>query len=329
MRFPSHPRLTPILILAAALAALWCFSRAAVLVIDRSWPPLGRMLRIDGLDLHVVDIPAPPRAPIVLLIHGASGNLREPLAAFSESLRGRYRLVAIDRPGHGHSSRGGREMSDPGRQADLIAEVLDRLGAAPAIVLGHSWGASVAAALAQRHPQAVSGLVLVAPATHPWPGGVSSRSRFFALPYVGRFVAELFVAPLGLILIGPALELVFAPDPVPLDYRRVIGAPLAIRPKTFVANARDVVDLYAHLVRLSARYDEIRAPTEIVTGDRDATVSPEIHSYGLARDIPGAALTILPGAGHMPHWSHIAEVVAALDRVAQQSAGPAQARAAE
>jgi pimeloyl-ACP methyl ester carboxylesterase len=173
----------------------------------------------------------------------------------------------------------------------------------------------------------VSGVVFLAPAAHPWPGGVSQRTRFFATPFIGRLAAEFAVVPLGLALAGPAIRAVFAPDPVPKNYADRIGAPLAIRPRTFVANAQDVVDLNDHVKRQSARYGEIRAPVEILTGDTDPIVFPAIHAYGLARDIAGARLTELPGAGHMPHWSRTAEVVAAIDRVAGEAS--AVSRAAE
>lgn len=295
--------------------ALWAFSRAAGVFIDRTWPPRGKTLRIDGLDVHLVDIPASPEAPSLLLLHGASGNVREPLQALQHALAGRYRLLAVDRPGNGHSSRGAREMSDPARQAEVIAAALGRLHVGSCLVLGHSLGAAVALALALGRPDLVKGLILIAPATHPWPGGVSRRARFFALSRFGRIVAELVVAPLGLWLTGPTIRVIFRPCAVPVSYARRIGAMLAIRPACFVANCRDIADLHRHVIRLSARYSDIRVPAEIVTGDRDAIVAPAIHAYGLARDLPGARLTVLPGAGHMPHWSRAAEVVAAVDRV--------------
>ncbi len=308
---------TILAVLAAVIVGLSVFSRAAVFVIDRMWPPNGRFLEIDGLRLHVIDLPAASTAPSLLLIHGASGNLREPVAALRDALGGRFRLIGIDRPGHGHSSRGSRETSDPARQADLVAAALDALGAGPCLVLGHSWGAAVAALLAARHPDHVSGLVLVAPATHPWPGGVSRRARVFATPVLGRILAELAVVPIGLRLIGPSIRSIFAPAAVSAGYSGTIGAALAIRPKSYVATCRDIVDLHGHLVRSSAAYSEIRAPVEIVTGDTDRVVAPAIHSWGLARDIPGARLTILAGAGHMPHWSRTTEVVAAIERVSE------------
>ena len=301
---------------AALLVALWVFSRVAVELIDRRWPPLGRMVEADGVRLHFLAVPAPPHLPAVLVLHGASGNLREPLAALQDELRGRFRILAVDRPGHGHSSRGGRAMSDPARQADVIAAALARPEPRPAVVFGHSWGAAVAAALAMRHPDQVSGLVLAAPATHPWPGGVSPRARLFANSPLGRILAEFVVVPLGLTLISRTVRTIFAPAPVSDGYARTIGAALAIRPASFVATCRDIADFYGHILRLSAHYPEIRCPTEIVTGDWDSVVSPVIHAFGLARDIPGARLTVLPGAGHMPHWSRPVEVAAAIGRMA-------------
>ena len=162
--------------------------------------------------------------------------------------------------------------------------------------------------------------MLVASATHPWPGAISRRTRFFAGRF-GRVCAEIVVVPLGLLLAPAVVRAIFHPDPVPPRYKRRIGALLSLRPARFVAGCGDVAYLYAHVLRLSARYHEIRAPTEIVTGDLDRVVSPAIHSYGLARDIPGARLTVLPGAGHMPHWSRTSDVVAAIERVLRRSEG--------
>ena len=305
---------------AAPLVALWIFSRVVVLLIERRWPPLGEAVEANGLRLNVLDVPGSPDGATLLLIHGASGNLREPFFGLRGQLSGRsYRIIAVDRPGHGHSSRDGRSMSDPAGQADAIAAALASLRGTPCLVLGHSWGAAVAALLAVRHPERVSGLVLVAPATHPWPGGVSARSRFFANSLLGRIAAEFLVVPLGLAMIRPSVRSIFAPAPVPDGYARRIGAALAIRPASFVATCRDIADFYGHVVRHSPRYSEIRCPVEIVTGDWDRVVSPVIHAFGLARDIPGARLTVLPGAGHMPHWSRPAEVAAAIRRVAERA----------
>ncbi len=158
----------------AVVAALAAVSVVGAAHIDRRHPPHGSFREIAGQTVHYVDTrpdPGGDRLP-VFLIHGASANLDELRAALGAKLADR-RVVAFDRPGHGHSERGRRAMASPVEQARIAAGLLDALGIERAVVVGHSWGASVAAALAVHHPDKVAGLVFVAPATHPWPGGVT------------------------------------------------------------------------------------------------------------------------------------------------------------
>jgi len=307
-------------LLIAVCTVLWLFSRLAVLVLERRFAPIGSILDFPFGRVHVVDLPAArPDAPCLVLVHGAAGNLRDLLCALSGHLAGRFRIVVIDRPGHGSSTRRDPLWSDPRRQAEALDAVLNRLGVDRAIILGQSWGGAFAAAFALRYPERVHGLVFVSPATHPWPGGINWHTRLGAAPVVGRIFAELAAMPIGLALIPCALRTIFAPNAVPPDYRALIGAALVLRPRTFVANCRDIVDLYDHVTEMGARYHLIDAPSEIVTGDDDAIVAPAIHAYALARDIPGARLTVLPGVGHMPHWSAPEAVIEAIERVVIRS----------
>ena len=50
-----------ILAAAAVLAALWMFTRLAVVAIDRAWPPVGRILEVGELEVHALDLPGSPR----------------------------------------------------------------------------------------------------------------------------------------------------------------------------------------------------------------------------------------------------------------------------
>jgi len=315
----------------ALCTVLWLFSRLAALLLERRFAPIGSLLDFPFGRVHVVDRPATrPGAPCVVLVHGAAGNLRDLLCPLSAHLAGRFRIIAIDRPGHGFSTRRDPAWSDPRRQAEALDAVLTRLGIDRAIIVGQSWGGAFAAAFALRYPKYIQGLVFVSPATHPWPGGINLHIRVGALPVVGRIFAELTAMPIGLALIPRALRNVFGPNGVPPDYRAQIGAALVLRPSSFIANCRDIAGLYGHLTAMAAHYHQIDAPTEVVTGDEDAIVAPAIHAYGLARDIPGARLTILPGVGHMPHWSAPQAVVEAIERVVirsgREAAGGAEAR---
>ena len=278
--------------------------------------------------VRLIDRPGTDAGAVPLLfIHGASGNGRDPALAFSSRLR-RHRAVFVDRPGQGGSTRLGREDAAPDVQAGVLAEVLERLDIARAVVIGHSWGGSVAAALAVVRPDRVAGLAFLAPATHPWPGGVDATYRIATAPIIGRIFSGLVAPLVGPLLVEGAIRSVFRPDPVPHDYGAAIEARLLLRPAAFRANAEDVADLHGHVTRLSPRYREIAVPTVVVTGDRDPIVLREIHSVGLARDIGGARLVVLPGIGHMPHHVAtervVAEIAALVERVEAGGGGIAR-----
>ena len=62
------------------------------------------------------------------------------------------------------------------------------------------------------------------------------------------------------------------------------------------------------------------APVAVITGDTDSVVLRHIHSDGLARDIKGASLQVIPDEGHAPHFGHAADVVGAVEDVELRSA---------
>ncbi|MCX7311594.1 MAG: alpha/beta fold hydrolase [Alphaproteobacteria bacterium] len=126
-------------IAAAALAGLAAYSEIGVRAIERAHPPAGRFVDVDGGRLHLLEL-GPAGAPPVVLLHGASGNLLDMRVALGDRLAQRYRVIMVDRPGHGWSDRpGGSADASPARQAALIHHALVRIGVTRAIVLGHSW----------------------------------------------------------------------------------------------------------------------------------------------------------------------------------------------
>jgi pimeloyl-ACP methyl ester carboxylesterase len=198
----------------------------------------------------------------------------------------------------------------------VIADVLSAKGIDRAIVVGHSWGGSVAAAFGVHHRDRTAGLVFLAPATHPWPGAVIDiLYRLSAAPVAGALLDRVAVPIVGRLMIDRSIAGVFAPDPVPENYRREIGADLVLRPEEWRANAEDVYRLHGHVSDLAPRYREIDAPTLIVTGTRDPIVRADIHAEGLARDIAGSRLVRLEGVGHMPHHAARDRVVAEIERL--------------
>jgi pimeloyl-ACP methyl ester carboxylesterase len=304
------------------LAALGLFAEIHARWMEKRYPPTGDLVPIEGGALHVVEAPAQGlEHGVVLLLHGASGNHADMMLALARPLTALgFRVIGVDRPGHGWSERiSRRRASSPARQAALIRAVLTAKGVDEAIIVGHSFAGVVALAMALDAPEFTRALVLLAPVSHPWPGGVNWHYRMAAAGAFGLAFCRFIVTPAGLVLLRPGLREVFLPNKVPANYVEATGLKLVFRPNHFRANAEEVADLKPFVTAQAARYGSITAPTEIITGDADGVVFTHVHSIGCARDIPGAVLTTLPGVGHSPHHSATEDVVAAIVRADERA----------
>ncbi len=310
---------SPLVIAAAAalaalvvtLALLWgglAYPRRA----ERRFPPLGRRVQAGGALLHVIERGPADAAARLVLLHGAAGNAREFLPRLAPALEAEFRLIVPDRPGAGYSPRpkGGERL---GVQGGAIASLIQAMGAAPAILVGHSLGAAVALRVAIDHPGLVRALVLIAPAACPFPGPVAWFWRFGAHPILGPLLARLAAANVGPLLLGRLARAAFKPaEPIP-GYGEAVALSLALRPRAFRAAAREVAACNREFAAQAGAYENIHIPVRIVTGDEDAVVSPKLHAFRLAETLPDAEIITLPGVGHLPH-QHRPDVIAALVR---------------
>jgi pimeloyl-ACP methyl ester carboxylesterase len=297
---------------ATALGASGCATGARGP--EMRYPPLGGFVTVDGVRLHYLDR---GEGPPVALIHGASGNLRDFAYALVDRLAARgYRVVAFDRPGFGFSDRPPGRGWNPEAQGRLLAQAARQLGAAPAIVAGHSWGGAAAMGWALADPEATAGVLSIAGATYPWGGDAGLFYRLAASDLLGGPVRALAGAFVSDDRPEAIIDRLFRPNTPPPGYARFVGVGLALRPETFRANAEDLDGLNAALGAMAPRYPTVAAPVEALHGEADRTVWAEVHAAPLARDTPRGRLTLLSGVGHMPH--HVAEdaVLAAVDRLA-------------
>lgn len=303
-----------IVALPLALAALALIGSIAI---ERLYPPAGTLARVDGIDLHHVFWPGEgngAQRPTALFIHGATGNLHDQMAAMAP-FRGRFPMIFVDRPGHGYSGRG-HGHDRPDGQARAIAALIAQLAPGGVIAIGHSFGGAVALNLAMNHPDRVRGLVLLSPATHPWPGGETSwYYRLAARPLIGRLFAWTLAMPGGLLRRDGGVACVFAPNPPPDGYARRAAIELAFRPRHFRANAIDVEGLFDHVAATQDRYSSVACPTVILTGDSDTVVYEHVHSVGCARDLPKASLFVIRNCGHKSDYVAPRVVVAAIARL--------------
>jgi pimeloyl-ACP methyl ester carboxylesterase len=303
---------------AGLLVVAFLYTQWQARQITSRYANVGELIDVGGFALNSLHVPTPatPDLPPLLFIHGASGNLRDPMGAFLDPLRGRAEMLFVDRPGHGYSERGDEANLTPDGQADAIARLLDKRGIARAIVVGHSFGAAITASFALRHPDKVLGLVFLSPATHPWPGGVDWYYDIANIPFLGRIFCATATLPAGMMRMEAGVASVFHPNPVPSDYLDKAAIPLVLRPDNFCSNARDVANLLVYVRKMQPHYREIKAPTVIITGDSDEIVYEELHSLGLNRDIAGSELVWVKGMGHKPDYVATDLVIAAIEKVA-------------
>lgn len=314
-----------IMIVVAALALLALITQAGVFAVERAHPPRGRMVEVTGARLHVLDIGPREGLPVVML-HGASSNLEVMRQSVGERLAKNHRVILIDRPGHGWSTREKLSDSTPGPQARMIAEALPKLGIERAIFVVHSWSGALGLRIALDHPAVVAGLVMLAPVAYPWPGGVSQYNYVVTTPVIGPLLAHTITLPLGLFLADPGTRSVFAPQAMPDGFVKDTATRLLLRPREFVANATDLVTLRSAMAEQSPRYAEITAPIAIISGGVgvDKTVSTHIHSQPLAKTAQNAKLIVLPDVGHMIQYAAsdlvLAEIEAMFERVTKGAA---------
>jgi pimeloyl-ACP methyl ester carboxylesterase len=249
------------------------------------------------------------------MLHGASSNLQAMRHPLGERLARNHRVVLIDRPGHGWSTRTRAGDSTPASQGRMISEALTKLGIERAVVVAHSWSGALGLRLALDDPDRVAGLVLLAPVAYPWRGGVGRYNKLIATPVIGPLFAYTITLPLGTLLAGPGARGVFLPQTMPDGFVKDTATPLLLRPREFIANARDLVTLKAAVAEQAPRYGAIKAPLTIITGDADRTVSADIHSRPLAAALPHARLIVLPGAGHMIQNAAPDLVIAEIERM--------------
>ncbi|WAX96546.1 alpha/beta hydrolase [Aminobacter sp. NyZ550] len=310
-----------LVLLVAIVLALAGFTGVASWLIERRNPPVGSFIDIAGANIHYVHVPAPVGAelPPLVFIHGASANLKDQMLPLRPQFEGRAEMLFFDRPGHGWSERGPGSNETQEGQAATIATLMDRLDVKDAIIIGHSFGGSIAATFALERPEKTRGLLFLSAATHPWPGGDTSwYYSLSAMPVVGRLFAAMVANPAGLMRIDAATTCVFSPNEAPDFYVDEASIKLVLRPQPFRANAIDVEGLYRHALKTAPRYPEIKAPTVVLSGDADTVVYEEIHSIGLARDIPDAELVWVRNLGHKPDWVAPDLVAAAVERLAGQ-----------
>jgi len=302
--------------LGALATAAACTGRVATPlpddVAERAFPPLGRIIDVDGLPVHVLE--KGTGGPPVILIHGASVNLRDWSFSLMDRLAKTHRVIAVDRPGFGYSKRGPGAWPPARQAAHLRAAVLE-LGVEKPIVVGHSWGGAVALAWGLDFPDDVTGVVPVSGATMPW----GAQATVFQTLGLGRVGVDMYQAKLSREAEEGSIEAfvtrAFRPQVPPPGYIEYVGAPLSLRAETLEANARDLTSLHLALREMAPRYPGMTVPVDLVHGELDWLLDVERHVEAFAATAPNVTVAVAPGVGHMAHHARPDLLEAAITRL--------------
>lgn len=300
------------------LAGLVLFAAWMAQQVEKKLPPRGRFIDIDGARIHYLDEGA---GPTLLLIHGLAGQMHNFTHSLLGKLRHDFRVVILDRPGSGYSTRPAEASATISAHARIISRFCQELKLGRPLIVGHSLGGAIALALALNHPEQVAGLALLAPVMHR-PARVPPPFDGLAIasPLLRRLIAWTLATPLSIANRERALATLFGPEPVARDFAVRGGGLLNLRPCSFIGASADLMATHDELGEMPARYKDLTVPVGILYGTADRILDPAAHGKGLAAKVAGADLELIEGGGHMILITSADHAAAFVARMAQRTA---------
>lgn len=287
--------------------------------------PSDSFLTVDGVRIHYHE--AGSGRP-VLVIHGGGGTLYDfMLSPLYDLLTADYRVIFVDRPCLGYS-----QCPDDAPtitiQADLMHGLVEGLALDSPIIIGQSWGAGVALAVAVAYPDDVAGIVMLG--GHPYAREIPREFSTFdqvidglvQTPLVGGLMTRTLYTPIGAAIIGPAI-LEDASLVAPLEERpepwRDASLRLSLRPSHVQAKTWERYHLDATLREVMPDYGTVSVPIVFVEGQLDSGAHEQYER--LLEDVPDAQLMQLEDADHYLWFAYpqaVVDAVVAVQNIANE-----------
>jgi pyruvate dehydrogenase E2 component (dihydrolipoamide acetyltransferase) len=257
-------------------------------------PPEPETATIGGKAVRFLAI-GPAEGEPVLLIHGF-GSDHAAWAMNHSALAETHRVVALDLPGHGASAKDVGAGDIPALST-AVTGLMDHLGFGSAHLVGHSLGGGIALHIAASTPGRVRSLGLIAPC------GLGEE---IDIAFIEGFIGETRARKLRAVLekLTPNAEMISG-DMVEsvLRFKRLDGAEDALR-----AIAGGAYPGGRQGLVMREAVEALAMPVAVIFGSEDAII-PAAHAEGLPASV---RITVLEGAGHVPHLEKADEVNACL-----------------
>jgi 3-oxoadipate enol-lactonase len=225
---------------------------------------------------------------LLVFLHGIGGNKRnwhDNLPAFAEH----WHTVAWDARGYGESDDydGPLAFTD---YADDLVRVIDHFGAKRAHIVGLSMGGRIAMDFASRYGDRLLTLTLCDTHTGFAHFSEEKKREFIRLrkePLTGGGQPKDIAVPVAKTLVGP--------NATKEAFDKLVDSMSRLHKESYIKSIEASV-----MLDMKGRIDGIRAPTHVVVGREDRLTSPEM-AQTLVSMIPGAKLSVIADAGHLPN----------------------------
>jgi len=279
-----------------SLGGLVIFTAITTRRVEKALPPRGQFVEVAGARIHYLDRGAGP--PIVIL-HGLGGQMGNFTYALLERLTGEFRVILMDRPGSGYSTRAPGATGRLTEQAAIVAGFIRKLALERPLLVGHSLGGAIALTVALDHPEAVKGLALVAPLTHvPKDVPAPFRAMDIKSDFLRWLIAWTVATPIGIRRGKAILDAIFSPEPAPADFPTRAGGILGLRPRSFYNTSSDMRAVNMDLWKMAGRYPSLQVPVRILYGTGDEVLSHQAQGEAMKAKSSMVSLELVAG-GHM------------------------------
>lgn len=280
----------------------------------------GQVVELPGGEVQVLDEPAAAgggersgRAAPIVLVHGYSASMHWWDRMAPELTRAGHRVIRVDLLGHGGSAKPSSGYEIPA-QAGLVAGALNELGIEGAVVVGHSMGGSVVAALAERSSELADRVVLIDTAPSPGYGGLDLTAKAQYVPVLGQALWRFgHVGPWHDTVVERGYRQAFAPgyeisdgfpnpDQVIEDYDGMTY--------TSFDSAQSGSDDFRTERSIVDRLTAAAVPVLAIFGSEDQLYDDAAEPLAAYEEVPGAVTAEIEGAGHSPNVERPKETAA-------------------
>ena len=274
--------LAAVLALAPALAGCMSFHQGPM----PGEPKDATFLEVEGARVRYRDR---GEGPPVVMIHGFASSL-ETWDLVAPVVEKKHRVISLDLKGFGWTDRPEGDYS-PWAEAKIVRALMDRLGVERAAIVAHSWGSSVALALALGAPERVTRIALY----DAWvfEDQIPTFFRLSRRTGMGEFLFGLFYTErpderLSLAFYDPAV----VNEKLAEDVERSIQRPGTVAAALAATRGQQFAEV-------EKRYRTIKKPVLLLWGREDVVTTLEFGER-LSKELPNARLVVYPRCGHFP-----------------------------